>query len=66
MMAIASSSTTKGTIRIPENGQPMMAPMPNHIIPEAVFGPPRQSKNAARPNEEVYIAKLEGRNATDA
>jgi hypothetical protein len=66
MMAITSSSTTNGAIRIPENGQPMMAPMPNHIIPEAVFGPPRQSRKAARPREEVYIAKLDGRKATDA
>lgn len=63
---MAISSTRKGTMRIPENGQPMMAPMPNHMMPEAVFGPPRQSKNAARPSEEVYIAKLDGRNATEA
>jgi hypothetical protein len=66
MMAIANSSMTNGAIRIPENGQPTIAPIPNHIMPEAVFGPPRQSRKAARLNEDVYIAKLEGRKATDA
>jgi hypothetical protein len=63
---ITSSSRMNGAIRIPENGQPIIAPIPNHIMPEAVFGPPRQSRKAVRPSEDVYIAKLDGRNATDA
>lgn len=44
----------------------MIAPRPNHIIPCAVFWPPLQSRKDARPSMEVYMVKLDGKNAADA
>lgn len=66
MVARRNSSRTKGTAKMLANGQPIVAPMPNHIIPVAVLVPPCQSMKAASPREDVYIAKLEGKKAIEA
>lgn len=63
---IAASSSKSGRSKAPANGHPTIAPSPNHIIPCAVFCPPLQSKNAASPNMDIYIVKLDGRNAAEA
>lgn len=63
---ITTSSNKSGTSKAPANGQPTIAPSPNHIIPCAVFLPPLQSKNAANPSIDIYIVKLEGKNAVAA
>jgi hypothetical protein len=47
-------------------GQPTTPPIPNHIIPEFVFEPPRQSTKDVMPNIVVYMEKLEGKYAIDA
>jgi hypothetical protein len=64
--ANVSSSATNGETRTMEKGQPMTPPIPNHMIPTAVFMPPRQSMKAAMPSMAVYIEKLEGRYAAAA
>jgi hypothetical protein len=61
-----TSSARRGTIRAPANGQPTIAPRPNHIIPCAVLGPPLNSKKAARPSIEVYMVNVDGRKAVEA
>ena len=61
MDARKASSNIKGTIRTDAKGQPIVLPKPNHMMPCAVFEPNRQSRNAAVPSMEVYIAKLDGR-----
>ena len=66
MMAIVQSSRTKGKMSAPAKGQPSKAPTPNHIMPTAVFDPPCQSMNAVSPNVLVYMAKLDGKKATEA
>jgi len=66
MTIIRISSPTNGMTSAEANGQPTMPPMPNHIMPEAVLKPPRQSMNDANPSMVQYMAKLEGRYATDA
>ena len=66
MMATVQSSRTKGKMSAPANGQPSNAPTPNHIIPTAVFDPPCQSMNAVNPKVLVYMAKLDGKKATEA
>jgi len=48
-------------MRAAENGQPIVAPIPNHAIPSLVFDSPKLFMKAARPIMEVYIAKLDGR-----
>jgi hypothetical protein len=55
-----------GAIRAEAKGHPTMPPIPNHIIPAAVLEPPCQSIKDARPNMDVYIAKLDGSKETDA
>lgn len=42
-----------------------MAPSPNHMIPCEIFCELRESKKAASPSIEVYIAKLEGKKDED-
>ena len=66
MKPMTNSSSKRGIIRAPANGQPTIAPRPNHIIPCGIFSPPLQSKKAVRPNMDVYIVKLAGRNDADA
>ena len=61
-----SSSAINGIISAVAKGQPMMPPIPNHIIPWAVLGPPDQSMKAEIPSMAVYIEKLEGKYAADA
>lgn len=63
---ITTSSTRRGIIRAPANGQPTIAPRPNHIIPWGIFWPPLQSRKALSPSIEVYIVKLDGRNEVEA
>lgn len=66
MNATVNSSMMNGIIKAPENGQPMIDPMPNHMIPRAMLALLRQSMKAARPNIDVYIVKLEGNKAVEA
>jgi len=66
MKAMMISSSRRGITNAPANGQPTMAPIPNHIIPWAVFCPPLQSRKAVRPSMDVYIAKLDGRKEAEA
>jgi hypothetical protein len=61
-----TSSARRGTIRAPANGQPTIAPSPNHMIPCAVLGPPLNSKKAARPSMDVYMVKVDGKKAVEA
>lgn len=63
---MTNSSSKSGIISAPANGQPIIAPSPNHIIPCAVFCPPLQSKKAVNPSIDMYIVKLDGRNAVEA
>jgi hypothetical protein len=65
-MDIKVSSKRRGRSKAPENGQPRMDPTPNHMMPSATLCFPRLSKNAVRPNMDVYIAKLDGKYAADA
>lgn len=61
------SSARNGNTIAPENGHPTTAPIPNHMIPAAVPSPFRShSMNAAAPHMPASIAKLLGRNATEA
>ena len=64
--ATAHSSRTNGKMRAPENGHPNRAPIPNHMIPEADLAPPCQSMNEVNPKVVVYMAKLDGKKATEA
>lgn len=63
---MTTSSTKRGTINAPANGQPTIAPSPNHMIPCAVLKPSLQSKKAARPNIDVSMVKLDGRKEAEA
>lgn len=64
--ATTVSSSTKGKTSAEANGQPNIPPTPNQQMPSAVRGPPRQSMKAAKPSMVAYMAKLEGRYATEA
>jgi hypothetical protein len=66
MKLMAASSRRRGMTRAPANGQPMIAPRPNHIMPCAVFWRPLQSRKDARPSIEVYMVKLDGKKAAEA
>jgi hypothetical protein len=61
-----SSSNKNGADRAMENGHPSIPPTANQKMPCAVFSPPLQFMNAAIPSIVVYMAKLDGRKATDA
>lgn len=63
---VSTSSTSRGSRRAPANGQPTMAPAPNHMIPSAILFLPLRSKNAVNPSIDVYIVKVDGNNAVDA
>ena len=62
-----TSSTKSGPIKAPANGQPTMAPTPNHMMHCAVFfGLLFQSRKDANPNMDVHMVKLEGKKEADA
>ena len=65
-MARTSSSSRYGKERATANGHPTMPATPNHMMPCAVLSPPRHSMNEAMPSMAAYMAKLEGRYATEA
>lgn len=66
ILATRASSAMKGSTRAAANGQPRVAPIPNHMMPCAVRIPPFQFINAAVPSIVVYMANVEGRYAVDA
>ncbi len=60
-LAKTSSSRSKGMTSAAEKGQPIVAPIPNHMSPLWVFNPSSVSMKAAIPIIVVHIAKLEGK-----
>lgn len=63
---VRTSSASRGRSKAPENGQPTMAPVPNHIMPSAILFLPLRSRNAVNPSIDVYIVNVDGKNAVDA
>jgi hypothetical protein len=66
MKRTIASSAKKGTMRAPAKGHPTIVPSPNHVMPCAVFRPFSQSRNEARPSIDIYMVKVEGKNAVEA
>lgn len=65
-LANSTASNRNGAHSAIENGQPSTPPNANQKMPIAVFNPPLQFINAAIPSIVVYMAKLDGRKATEA
>jgi hypothetical protein len=61
-----TSSAKRGTIRAPANGHPTIVPSPNHMMPCAALWVFFQSRKAAMPSIDMYMVKVDGRNAVEA
>jgi len=64
--AVVASSSTKGTHINPTKGQPTIAPIASHVSPPAVLAPPRLFMNMPSARKTVYMAKADGKYATEA
>jgi hypothetical protein len=61
-----TSSARRGKMRAPAKGHPTIEPRPNQMMPCAVRWAFFQSRKAAKPSIDIYMVKVDGRNAVDA